>query len=66
MGGRAEVAAEARAQEILTVAEGYFADSRDRVARFYYRWVVREFDGSEEARTAAHKLNLIEARRGSR
>ncbi len=53
------------ATELLEVANGYYEANRDRVARFYYQWLCREHPDSDEARTAAHRLEMIEARRGS-
>jgi len=53
-----------RAREILQVADSYYEQRRDRVAAFYYQWLKREYADSEEAKTATHRLDLIEAREG--
>lgn len=63
VGRQADVEQE-RKQEILQVADGYYQGGRDAVARFYYDWLVREHDGTPEAETARHRLDLIEARSG--
>ena len=61
---RRQEADQERAREILQVADSYYEQRRDRVAAFYYQWLKREFADSEEAKTATHRLELIEAREG--
>lgn len=63
-GGLAEEARRERARELLEVGDGYFQSRRDRIARFYFEWLRREHPDTEEARTAALRIDLIEARGG--
>ena len=50
------------ARDILVIANRYFEGQRDLVAKIYYEWLAKDFPGTEEARTAELRINLIEAR----